>query len=700
MFNHFDAFFDAHVSQRRDLKLEALPSDEREPFPWEACLWILRASNVILDNCSNKHMYCSAEHLASLLASDDADVALAALRLLASATRRAPGTRGNKFRPDAGARARLMALCGELNAASSAAASENTVFGMRVGDAAKRATAGAAAASPSANAPALHFVFNSPGGSDEALGDLGPPGRKTIVASFARVAAPGAKDHDTTAELAKEHGVPAELRFSLFARVRLARLAASEDRGAASDAVLFRLLAFVVLLQSERPDAGGGGGADHSGEDAVAAAFLAEPQPEFIAELLKALRLEGEGGMPASVVEASLRALAALAGDRAHSSGTILALRGGGNPAVLAAVVTSAVTRLTNAPSAPIGRALAEAKLPQMELDAINREANAPVPLAEALVGLLSTLVISHGGCQFLRDVSLLPTLLPLLKNRNPRHVHVVSHAVHVLEIFMDYASAAAAAFRELGGMEILVERLKAETEDALAEHRALRGGGGDGPPEEKEGAGASGETNQPAPQYLVSSTRRVLIKALMRALALTNFAAGANNVKVAGLEDGSLSAALNLIFENARLFGAGVFSLAANLLCDVMNHEPTCYPKLDSQGVPRTFLEAWESEEKAPAPSGDALCCLPNALGALCLSPAGFERVSKSKALDALTTAFTTRAYAKALQGDTASVVGGNLDELLRHVPGLQANGVKLALDVLKRLVVIGGGEEEIANE
>jgi Domain of Unknown Function (DUF913). len=175
-----------------------------------------------------------------------------------------------------------------------------------------------------------------------------------------------------------------------------------------------------------------------------------------------------------------------------------------------------------------------------------------------------------------------------------------------------------------------------------------------------------------------------VLIKALMRALALTNFAAGANNVKVAGLEDGSLSAALNLIFENARLFGAGVFSLAANLLCDVMNHEPTCYPKLDSQGVPRTFLEAWESEEKAPAPSGDALCCLPNALGALCLSPAGFERVSKSKALDALTTAFTTRAYAKALQGDTASVVGGNLDELLRHVPGLQANGVKLALDVL----------------
>ena len=98
------------------------------------------------------------------------------------------------------------------------------------------------------------------------------------------------------------------------------------------------------------------------------------------------------------------------------------------------------------------------------------------MPNADALVALLSTLVTTHGGCLFLRDVSLLPALLPLLKNRNPRHVHVVSHAVHVLEIFMDYASQAAAAFRDLGGMQIVVQRLKHEAEDALAEHAAAHG--------------------------------------------------------------------------------------------------------------------------------------------------------------------------------------------------------------------------------
>ena len=94
----------------------------------------------------------------------------------------------------------------------------------------------------------------------------------------------------------------------------------------------------------------------------------------------------------------------------------------------------------------------------------------------------------------------------------------------------------------------------------------------------------------------LVSSARRVLLKALMRALALTNFAPGAGHTAAAGLEatagqetaGAPLCGALILIFQNPRLFGSGVFSLAANLLSDVMNHEPTCYHKLEACGVPK----------------------------------------------------------------------------------------------------------------
>ena len=751
--NHFDAFFETHVAARED------EDAKKKSFPAEPTRWIVRASCVILENCANKHVYDSCEHLGALLSCDDAQVALDALRLLAVATRRAPGSRGNRFRAPAALRSRLLALCSDLpdlaaDAARAAAAEEKgsarsrvleeneegdeevgavRVFGVpskaaradeeapprraprRGGKppAPRGGAAGPPACPPVSNLGKVQFAFYCPGGEDELLGDLGPAGRRAAVADRAELAASGESDRAAAARLAKTHGVPSGLRFSLFARVRLARLESSADPAEACRATLFRLMAFVVLLQVDRAAAEGDarGGPDESAEAAVAA-FLAADQPELVAELFRALRYE-RAGVPKEVVEACLRALAALAGDRARAASTLAAMRGGGHPAILAALVSSTARRLIEAPRAPVGEALTAANLPKLELDAINADADAPVPIADALVALLSTLVTTHGGCLFLRDVSLLPALLPLLRNRNPRHVHVVSHAVHVLEIFMDYASQAAAAFRDLGGMQIVVQRLKHEAEDALAEHAATHGPRAEpsaaAPSESEGGVGGASEASaasppsasppspssppeKPAPTYLVSSTRRVLLKALMRALALTNFSPGTNNVKVAGLEDGSLCAALNLVFRNPRLFGAGVFSLAANLLCDVMNHEPTCYPELEKQEVPQTFLAAWEGPDPGPSPSADALCCLPNALGALCLSPLGLARVKKSAALDALVAAFTSRAYQRAMHGETAGAIGGNIDELLRHVPDLQPAGVRFAIDVLRRLLEVGG--------
>jgi E3 ubiquitin-protein ligase HUWE1 len=754
--NHFDAFFETHVAAREDedaKKSSPQTGFASASFPAEPTRWIVRASCVILENCANKHVYDSCEHLGLLLSCDDAQVALDALRLLAVATRRAPGSRGNRFRAPASVRSRLLALCSDLpdlaaDAARAAAAEEKDAARSRVleeneeGDeeggavrvfgvpskaaradekapprraprrggkppAPRGGAAGPPAYPPVSNLGKVQFAFYCPGGEDELLGDLGPAGRRAAVADRATLAASGESDRAAAARLAKAHGVPSGLRFSLFARVRLARLESSADPAEACRATLFRLYAFVVLLQVDRAAAEGDarGGPDESAEAAVAA-FLAADQPELVAELFRALRYE-RAGVPKEVVEACLRALAALAGDRARAASTLAAMRGGGHPAILAALVSSTARRLIEAPRAPVGEALTAANLPKLELDAINADADAPVPIADALVALLSTLVTTHGGCLFLRDVSLLPALLPLLRNRNPRHVHVVSHAVHVLEIFMDYASQAAAAFRDLGGMQIVVQRLKHEAEDALAEHAATHGPQVEpsaAAPSESEGARGASEASaasppspssppeKPAPTYLVSSTRRVLLKALMRALALTNFSPGTNNVKVAGLEDGSLCAALNLVFRNPRLFGAGVFSLAANLLCDVMNHEPTCYPELEKQEVPQTFLAAWEGPDPGPSPSADALCCLPNALGALCLSPLGLARVKKSGALDALVAAFTSRAYQRAMHGETAGAIGGNIDELLRHVPDLQPAGVRFAIDVLRRLLEVGG--------
>ena len=93
--NHFDAFFEAHVAPRGEETLSSV-SPLGAPFPAEPARWIVRASCVLLENCANKHVYGSCEHLGALPSCDDARVALDALRLLAVGREDAPGSRGNR----------------------------------------------------------------------------------------------------------------------------------------------------------------------------------------------------------------------------------------------------------------------------------------------------------------------------------------------------------------------------------------------------------------------------------------------------------------------------------------------------------------------------------------------------------------------------------------------------------------------------
>lgn len=100
-----------------------------------------------------------------------------------------------------------------------------------------------------------------------------------------------------------------------------------------------------------------------------------------------------------------------------------------------------------------------------------------------------------------------------------------------------------------------------------------------------------------------------------------------------------------------------------------------------------------WQTNVQAGVlPSGEAVCSLPNTLVALCLNNAGMEHVRQTKALACFVPIFTSKAYIKALQGDTPPALGAGLDELLRHVGTLRKEGVEMIIDILKRLCEMGG--------
>lgn len=61
LFNHFNTFFEKYVKTRKDLHVEDSFLESDPPFPREAVLQILRVIRIILENCTNKHLYSSYE---------------------------------------------------------------------------------------------------------------------------------------------------------------------------------------------------------------------------------------------------------------------------------------------------------------------------------------------------------------------------------------------------------------------------------------------------------------------------------------------------------------------------------------------------------------------------------------------------------------------------------------------------------------
>jgi hypothetical protein len=59
--DHFDSFFEQRVAQRSDVQMQGVVAAEDPPFPTEACLAVLSATCVLLENCSNKAAYNSSE---------------------------------------------------------------------------------------------------------------------------------------------------------------------------------------------------------------------------------------------------------------------------------------------------------------------------------------------------------------------------------------------------------------------------------------------------------------------------------------------------------------------------------------------------------------------------------------------------------------------------------------------------------------
>jgi E3 ubiquitin-protein ligase HUWE1 len=85
-------------------------------------------------------------------------------------------------------------------------------------------------------------------------------------------------------------------------------------------------------------------------------------------------------------------------------------------------------------------------------------------------------------------------------------------------------------------------------------------------------------------------------------------------------------------------------------------------------------------------------MTAIPNAFGAICLNPAGLEALNAAKPFRKFFEVFTSADHVRCLlDDDIATLLGGSLDELIRHHPTLKDDALEGIVHLLERIVVLG---------
>lgn len=506
----------------------------------------------------------------------------------------------------------------------------------------------------------LHFEFYAVNESLNEFGSAEQNAQGLQIIHLLNVNTRQESDLELLNKLVVEYRVPLSLRFSLLTRLRFAR--AFSSLAIRQQYTCIRLYAFVVLVQA------------CTDADDLVSFFNAEP--EFINELVTLLSFEDT--IPEKIRILSILSLVAICQDRTRQPTVLTAVTSGGHRGILSSLMQKAIDSVVNSSS------------------------KWSVVFAEALLSLVTVLVSSSSGCSAMREAGFIPTLLPLLKDMDPQHLHLVSMAVHVLEAFMDYSNPAAALFRDLGGLDDTISRLKVEVSRVENGSKQLNTSIIDIDSSEASGSQAVTETSSDLdnmqPLYseaLVAYHRRLLMKALLRAISLGTYAPGAT-ARISGSEESLLPHCLSIIFRRAKDFGGGVFSLAATVMSDLIHKDPTCFGALEAAGLPATFMNAIMDGVLC---SAEAISCIPQCLDALCLNSNGLQAVKDHNALRCFVKIFTSRTYLRALTGDTPGSLSGGLDELMRHASQLRGPGVDMLIEILNNIAKLGSVPESASS-
>ncbi|KAI8443330.1 hypothetical protein BY996DRAFT_3558386 [Phakopsora pachyrhizi] len=439
---------------------------------------------------------------------------------------------------------------------------------------------------------------------------------------------------DLLADLVDENALPLECRFKLFHRVRIDM--SLQNRDQIIQMAVVRLLALAIYT--------------HTTDEATAMSKLFIYEPGLISQLSELINLEIDDGSIAGDIQAA--AFYALEGISRYR-GKIAEVAGAVGASVSHGILMQVIRRLAK------------------ELE--KEQCRCTDEFIDSLFCFLSCLQLSEYAGSLLVGAGIVPVLVEICKSSHRKHMSTVTRAVTNLDGLMYGFSSAFGLFNQADGLKVFINRIKEEVDIAITQCST------DDPSAIKSSELLIG---------MLPHSSAGLLKALFRSIQRLLTSAGTLE-SVRNLTETQLPAAIKLIIQNKSVFGYQIYSLAISMMSTLIHSEPTSLVILQEAGLPEALYDAID---EGIEPAFDVIAAIPSALGALCLNEVGLRQLNSRKAIQAIFSVFTREKHARILRDrDHATVVGGTIDELIRHQPSLKKTVLEATVNFLNEIHEIG---------
>ncbi|OJJ44033.1 hypothetical protein ASPZODRAFT_135477 [Penicilliopsis zonata CBS 506.65] len=349
----------------------------------------------------------------------------------------------------------------------------------------------------------------------------------------------------------------------------------------------------------------------------------------------------------------------------------------------------------------------------------------------DSLLALLRTLPSSSNRTpETLVAAGLIPMFVDIINLRTEKARRVYSRVMEFLDTFVHAVRDALGTLASAKGFDAISDLIAFETQTAFENV--------------SKGSGIPSQYKTPSVDYQIPYFQQQSLRWLFRFVnhIMQHNGGGLDRVLRNLIDSPQLLTSFRLVFENTRLFGSHVWSSAVNILSNFIHNEPTSYAVIAEAGLSKGFLEAvmldeLQVQEKpvtevespgsagepstrpatastgpgaetdiqareyclsrpkdkrlAPGivPATEAISCIPNAFGAICLNSSGLSLFQSSHALESFFEIFESPQHVKCLKDDPNLVrsLGTAFDELVRHHPALKTSIMSAVIVMVARV-------------